>query len=151
MNQSYRHRHYSRGSDKPELPHMDTMKPVQPQLRTATIPENVPDACSVPNGQWLWRAKTPNVANMNHVTSLESDIPWTWSRLGRSPYSGSLVCPPTVLMPLGNVFGDRYIGNANAVYPGNTEAQEANRAPTQWYEHTSVLESLVSTRCFICT
>ncbi|RWA04762.1 hypothetical protein EKO27_g10351 [Xylaria grammica] len=45
-------------------------------------------------------------------------------------------------MPLGNVFGDRYIGNANAVHPGNTEAQEASQAPTQWYEHTDVLESL---------
>ncbi|KAI8946123.1 hypothetical protein F4801DRAFT_583720 [Xylaria longipes] len=46
--------------------------------------------------------------------------------------------------PHGEVFGDAYFGNANAVLSDNAYAHEANQAPRPWCENTHVLESLTT-------
>lgn len=105
--------------------------------------------CSVTDGRWFGKASDPGVADMAWTTSFEHDSPSPRSHLASSSSSGSLACPPDVLMPLGELSGDISFGDIDPVPLDDAHAHEANQAPTQWCESTGVIESLVSTRFFV--
>ncbi|KAI0441087.1 hypothetical protein F4803DRAFT_524949 [Xylaria telfairii] len=138
--------------DEHRLPLMTTQDKYELGPWTASeIPESSSSSCFVTDGRWFGRANVPDVADMKSTTSLVNGSPWSQSYLNLSSSSGSLVCPPAVLMsPPGEVFEDACFGNANAALLDDTYAHEANQAPRPWCGNTNVLESLVSTQC-ICT